>query len=132
MNNYYLKNDLKVFYTTAKSFPDGIDDAFGLLASKVTDAEKRAIVGFSCPNEQGEIIYNAAMVEGFHGEGSQYGFDTFIIPSGEYITETITQWRSKAASVEHTFRKLVRHPQATCPCVELYEGDNMICMVKVG
>lgn len=131
MHTYYLKKDIRVFYTTAASFPEGIEDAFCTLMERVPESEKRAVVGFSCVDIEGCISYHAAMIEQYENEGEKYGFSAFIIPSGEYLTETVTNWRSKVASVEHTFRKLARHPNASCPCVELYEGDNMICMVKV-
>lgn len=132
MHTYYLQKDIRVFYTTAASFPDGIEDAFCTLMERVPESEKRAVVGVSWTDEQGDIIYHAAMIEQYNDEGVKYGFATFVIPSGEYVTETVTNWRNKIASVEHTFRKLARYPNAACPCVELYEGNNMICLVKIG
>lgn len=132
MDNYFLKNDINVFYVTASSFPQGITDAYNKLVSAVPNGGERMLVGFSCPNEEGNIIYHAAMVEEYSGEGMQYGFASFIIPKGKYVTETIENWKQKEAAIEHTFRKLVRQPTAVCPCVELYKGENMICLVKVG
>jgi hypothetical protein len=132
MSKYILQNDIKIFYVTAKSFPGGITDAYDVLKGKVPQSEKRTFIGFSCPNVHGEIIYNAAVIEKYDGEGAQYGFEGFTITKGEYVSETITKWKDKEATIEHTFRKLVRHPNAQCPCVEMYSGDDMVCLVKVG
>lgn len=132
MEKYILNEDIKTFYITAKSFPDGIADAYDRLNQIVSQNSKRTFIGFSCPDINGVIVYNAAVIEDYEGEGEQRGYPTFTIRKGEYVSETITQWKEKQATIEHTFRKLVRHPNAECPCVEMYSGDDMVCLVKVG
>lgn len=132
MEKYILKEDIKTFYITAKSFPEGIADAYDRLYQIVPQNAKRTFIGFSCPDVNGVIVYNAAVIEDYAGEGEQYNCPTFTIRKGEYVSETIVQWKEKQATIEHTFRKLVRHPNAVCPCVEMYSGDDMVCLVKVG
>lgn len=132
MEKYILKEDIKTFYVTAKSFPGGIADAYDRLYQVVPQNAKRTFIGFSCPDVNGVIVYNAAVIEDYEGEGEKNGCPTFIISKGEYVSETITKWKEKEATIEHTFRKLVRHPNAVCPCVEMYSGDDMVCLVKVG
>ena len=132
MEIYNLKEDIKVYCTTAKSFPDGVQEAF-ITLEKMLSKEGRTFYGISHGSKDGGIIYKAAVSENFDGEAEKYGFETFIIKKGEYITETIIDWRKKMETFGATFQKLLAHPQfdKINPCIEWYKSDReVVCMVK--
>src|SRR5205085_7028395 len=88
---YHLKNDIKVFCETAKSFPDGIQEAF-ITLEKMLSKEGRTFYGISYKGKDGKIIYKAAVSENFEGEGEEYGFEPLTISRGKYLTETLKDW----------------------------------------
>jgi predicted transcriptional regulator YdeE len=133
MENYSLQQDVKVYCTTAKSFPDGIQEAF-ITLEKMLSKEGRTFYGISHGSKDGTIIYKAAVSESFEGEAEKYGFEQYIIKKGEYATETIFDWRNKLASIGPVFQKLLANPHLdkTSACVEWYKSDmEMMCMVKL-
>jgi hypothetical protein len=133
MEKYHLKEDVKIFSVIAKSFPEGIGEAFKTLEKKLPTKESRTFYGISSKNEKGVIIYKAAVSESFEGEGEQYGCESFIIKKGKYLTETLKDWRKNEKIIGDTFMKLLADPRldTTFPCVEWYKGDDVICMVRI-
>ena len=132
MKNYSLKNDLKVFYVRAKSFPDGIKQAFLTLEEMLPSTEGRTFIGLS-QMEDHAIVYKAAVLEAYEGEGEKNGCETFIIKKGEYLTETITDWRKQAERIGFTFEALLADPRldTNFPCVEWYNGADVMCMIRL-
>ncbi len=132
MEKYNLNEDVKVYCTTAKSFPAGIQEAF-ITLEKMLSKEGRTFYGISHGSKDGGIIYKAAVSENFEGEAEKYGFETFIIKKGEYINETIIDWREKIDTIGPTFQRLLAHPlfDRISPCIEWYKSDKeLVCMVK--
>jgi predicted transcriptional regulator YdeE len=133
MESYYLPEDVKVYCTTAKTFPDGIQEAF-ITLEKMLSKEGRTFYGISHGSKDGSIIYKAAVSESFEGEAEKYGFEKYIIKKGEYSTETIFDWRNKMESIGPTFQKLLANPRLdkTSSCVEWYKSDKeLMCMVRL-
>ena len=133
MEIYNLKEDIKVFCTTATSFPDGIQEAF-IKLEKMLSKEGRTFYGISYKNEDGIIVYKAAVSESFSGEAENYGFETFIIRKGTYLAEKIIDWRKKMEIFGTTFQKLLADPRLdkSFPCVEWYKSDHeVMCMIKI-
>jgi hypothetical protein len=134
MEKYNIDNDIKVFYVTAESFPDGIGAAFQKLLSFLPLPNERILYGISYPNEQGEIIYRAAVKESFPGEGKQNGCETFIIKKGEYQSELLVDWRRDERIVGKTFEKLLKHPglDKNGYCLEIYINEKDVrCLVPL-
>lgn len=132
MEKYFIKKDIRVFYVTASSFPDGIMDAYQKLYAMLGSTSGRQFYGISNPGEDGAIVYKAAVAEAYAGEAENYACKVFIIPPGEYISELLTDWKKDMAIVEKTFRKLLDQPQLDKNgfCLEIYIGENdMRCMV---
>ena len=88
MEKYTLKEDVKVYCTAAKSFPDGIQEAF-ITLEQMLSKEGRTFYGVSYKSTDGLLIYKAAVSESFDGEAEKYGFESFTISKGEYLIETI-------------------------------------------
>ncbi len=132
MEIYNLKNDLKIFCVTAKSFPYEIKQAFGALISMLPSIDDRTFFGIAYQNKVGDMIYKAAVLESFEGEAEELGCEKFTIEKGEYLTETLKDWKKNESMIGLTFRKFSESKyNATFPCVEWYKGDDVMCMVKL-
>jgi len=135
MNIYNIKSDIKVLCITADSFPEGIGASHQKLHSLLPKTNGRNFFGISRPNRDGVIIYKAAVEESYTGEAEKYGCETFVIKKGNYISETLVDWRKDEAIVGMTFQKLLRDPRIDKNgyCLEIYSGETeMMCLVGIG
>lgn len=133
MKNFTLQEDIRLLYVTAKKFPDGILDAFKELEGKLPDCD-RPFYGISKPNEKGVIVYKAAALEKEKGEGGNAGLETFVIPNGEYLTETLYDFKQNPTVFGDCFDRLLRTPQLdpASYCIEWYKSEEeVLCMVKL-
>jgi len=129
---YNLKEDLKLFCVTAKSFPYEIKQAFGSLISLLPDVEGRTFFGIAYQKNDGTMIYKAAVLEAYEGEAEKLNCEKFIIEKGEYLTETLKDWKKDETMIGLTFKKFADSKyNATFPCVEWYKGDDVMCMVRL-
>jgi len=132
MEVYELKNGMKIFCVRAKSFPNDIGKAFGVLINLLPTIEGRTFFGVSYQDKNRDMIYNAAVLESFEGEGETYGCETSIIKKGEYLAEMLKGWKKNETSIGITFRKLAdARTDTVFPCVEWYQGDDVMCMVLI-
>jgi len=134
MEKYYIDKDIKVFYVTATSFPEGVGGAFQKLLSFLPKPNKRLLFAISSPNEKGIIIYRAAVEESFPGEGKQNGCEIFVIKKGHYWSELLLDWRKDESIVGKTFQKLLMHPNLDKSgyCLEIYPNEKDIrCLVPL-
>jgi hypothetical protein len=132
MEVYKLKQDMRVFCVQAKSFPNDIGKAFGTLISLLPTVEGRTFFGVSYEGEDHTMVYNAAVLEAFEGEGKKYGCETFTIKKGEYLSEMLRGWKKNEASIGLTFRKMAEiRGDTVFPCVEWYQGEDVLCMVRI-
>ena len=130
---YHLNSNIKVFYITASSFPDGIEEAFNTLHSLLPSLEGREFFGISSPSQDGVIVYKAAVAELKSGEGEQYGCETFMIPKGEYIGTPVSRFRKDISVISKTFKTLLSDPEIDAHgfCLEVYlSEDDVMCMVR--
>jgi predicted transcriptional regulator YdeE len=134
MEIYQLDSDISVICVTAKSFPEGIMEAFKTLENLSLEMCDRTFFGISRPDEKGTIIYKAAVKEDHSGEGKSFGLETFTIPQGEYITETIVNWKDNMSAFGDAFDQLLKHPRMdyNYPCIEWYKSETeVMCMIKL-
>jgi hypothetical protein len=134
MEKYYIDKDIKVFYVTATSFPEGVGGAFKKLLSFIPKPNKRLLYAISSPTEKGIIIYKAAVEESFPGEGEQNGCETFLIKKGEYWSELLPDWHRDESIVGKTFQKLLKHPNLDKNgyCLEIYPNEkDILCLVPL-
>jgi len=134
MEKIVLNSDLKVFGVEVKTFPAGIGEAFMELIKKTGDAAgERNYYGVSSMIEEGKMIYKALAEEKFVGEAEKYNYKESIIEKGEYLSETLKNWRSKTDCIKDIFYEMVKDERVDKkkPCVEWYKNDDeMLCMVK--
>jgi predicted transcriptional regulator YdeE len=134
MEKVNIDKDIKVFYITATSFPEGVMDAYEKLHSIVKDADNRKYFGISQPNPQGTIVYKAATEELENGEAEKLGCETFVIQKGEYISITIKDHFNHPTSIGDAFRELIARPDIDPQgyCLEYYtnyKDKDVKCMV---
>lgn len=123
---------MKVFCVQAKSFPNDIGKAFGTLINLLPTTEGRTFFGVSYQAKNHGMIYNAAVLESFEGEGKTYGCETFTIKKGEYFTEMLKGWKKDETSIGLTFKKMSEvRTDTVFPCVEWYQGEDVLCMVRI-
>ena len=134
MEHYRLDKDISIMCVTARSFPDGILEAFRTLESKHPSIGKRTFFGISYMDTDGKIVYKAAAEEEYSGEAKKYNCETFIITKGDYFAETIYNFMQDSNLIEDSFNRLLTTPwlDKTFPCVEWYINDKEVrCMVRI-
>ena len=133
MKRIKIENDIKVFYIQAKSFPDGVMEAFQKMHSLIEFPPQRRNFGISRP-ENGEIVYKVASEELIKGDLEKNNLKEFIIPHGEYIGIEIKNFRNDLSSIKKAFDKLIDSPDIDKNgyCIEEYKGtDDVFCMVRL-
>jgi hypothetical protein len=134
MEIYHQNTALKLFCMPATSFPAGVKEAFKKLERLLPTKEGRTFFGISHGSKDGSIIYKAAVLEAFDGEGTSYGLENFTLTQGDYLTETILNWQEKMEKFETVFKNLLADPRldTNFPCVEWYKSDKeVMCMVRI-
>lgn len=135
METFELKNDIKVLYVTAESFPIGIRDAHERLHKRIPFNPKRNYFGVSRPENGGEIVYRAAAEELTAGEAEKYNCETLILKSGKYIYIDVKDFRSDVQKIDKAFKKLLKQPNLDPGgyCIEWYANGNerVKCMIRI-
>jgi hypothetical protein len=134
MESIFLDQDIKVFYVTASSFPDGVQEAYQKLHSLIGSPAGKRFFGISYPETPSKIIYKAAVEESYPGEGEQLGCETFVIKRGQYISIYIKDFMKDIPKIGRSFQELLtdqRIDPKGC-CVEEYVNDKDVrCMVRL-
>jgi len=135
MKTITIENDIKVFYVTAKTFPDGIGEAIEKLHSLFPFSKERRIFGLSRPENNDGIIYRAAAEEMYDGEAEQLQYNTLIIPKGKYIALEVIDFRKDIMSIDRAFNKILNQPclDPQGYCIEQYANDKdaVTCMIRL-
>ena len=133
MKTTSLENDIKVFYVTAESYPEGILAAHQKLHAKVPFSYDRKYFGLSRPENNKGIIYKAATEETFDGEAEQYNLESLIIPKGNYYSLIISNYRKDLPSIGIAFQTLLSQENIDQNgyCIEWYINENDVnCLVR--
>jgi hypothetical protein len=128
-----VNDDIKVFYVTASSFPDGILAAHQHLHSLMPFSKERQYYGISRP-EDGTIIYRAGATELHDGELADANLESLILKKGKYISKDIHDYMSNLSVIGNTFQQMIARddidPQGYC--VEWYISNKDVrCMVRM-
>lgn len=133
METITLDKDIKVFYITASSFPEGIETAHQQLHSRVPFSTDRKYFGISRP-ENGVITYKAAAEELQEGEAEAFHCAALVLKKGKYISVTIKDYLQDVAGIGHAFQELLSSPGLDPQgyCVEWYFNDKDVkCMIRL-
>jgi len=134
METINLDNDINVLCVTAKTFPDGIMEAFDQLNSIVPLSEKGRQFGISRPSEGGSIVYKAAMEEVNEGEAEKLGCEPFVIKKGKYLFVDRNDFMKDLPGIGKAFQMLISQPNIDPNgyCLEWYLNDKDVrCMVRL-
>ncbi len=134
MEIYKIEKDFDVVVVEAKTFPDGIEKAFRKLETILPQNEKRKFFGISYGGENGNIVYKAAAEKSYPGESEKYKLHSFTVGNGNYISETITNWRRDPGLIGNTFQKMLSEPniKAGGYCLEMYINEtDVVCLVPL-
>ena len=133
MEIFQINNDIKTFYVTATSFPDGIQAAYQKLHSLIGSPVGRRFFGISYPETPSKIIYKAAVEESHPNEGEELGCETFVIKKGQYTSIYIKDFMKDIPRIGQSFQELLADERIDpygC-CVEEYVNDKDVrCMVR--
>lgn len=133
MEQYIIEKDIRVFYVSASSFPDGILAAHQKLYSLIPFSTERKYYGISFPDVSGSIIYKAAAEELNIGEAEEKGLETFVIKKGEYYSILVQNYMKDIPAIGKTFQQLLAMPDLdpNGACVEWYLSDKDVqCMIR--
>lgn len=133
MKKYNLDQDLKIFYVTASSFPQGIPAAYQELGKRVPLSIGRTLYGISRP-EGGPIIYRAGVEESYEGEAEKYGCDSLILKKGTYISSVMKDYMKAPELIGCEFKALLDSPGLDPEgyCVEVYLSNVEVrCMIRM-
>lgn len=128
-----VDKDIKVFYITATSFPQGILGAHEKLHSLIPFSTERKYFGVSRP-ENGAIVYRAAAEEINEGEAERLQCKTLVLKKGSYISLILNDYMKDLPAIERTFKQLLSHPGIDPQgyCVEWYLNNKDVkCMVRL-
>jgi len=135
MEHFTLEQDIKVFYVTAKSFPEGIMEAHEKLYSMVPFANNgRRYFGVSRPENNTGIVYRAAAEELFQNEAEQHDCETLVIRKGKYLSITVHNYTKDVSQIGKAFQQILFQtgldPEGYC--VEWYLNDKDVkCMIRL-
>ncbi len=133
MENVTLENDVTVFYLTAASFPDGIQNVHARLHSLIADSKERMTFGISRP-ENGKIIYRVGFEEKYTGEGAVFDCATLVLKKGTYSCIRVIDFMKDPVSIKNAFTTLLSQPNFDREgyCVEWYLNDRDVdCMLRM-
>ncbi len=129
-----LEDDLKLVCFEAKTFPDGVQEAFKVLNETLPECRSRTLFGISFPGKNGKIVYKAAATESSEGEAENLGRENFIVRGGTYISTYIADFMRDESRIGKAFRELLADPRIDpngC-CLEMYvNGKDVRCMVRL-
>lgn len=133
MDIFTLENDIKVFCITAKSFPDGVQEAHQSLHALIRFNPERKYFGISYPGPNGTMIYKAAAEELEKGELSKYGLEEYSIPLGKYLSIIIHDFMKNIPEIGQAFREITKDPRVDLESIALewYTETDCRCMVKM-
>ncbi len=134
METFELNNDIPIICVKARSFPFGVQEAFLHLENLLPSIEGRTFYGISYQDKDAGIIYRAAVQESYEGEAEKLGCESYVIRKGNYLTETLFNWRKNEEMIGKAFMKLLADPRLdlTHPCVEWYKSEeDVTCMVRI-
>lgn len=134
MEPYYIAHDIRLCCFTAKSFPDGVMDAFKRLHAKVPNQKGRRLFGISWPDGKGSMVYKAAIEEVSPGENQELGAETYTLRKGEYLSLVVHNFMDDIPSIGKAFRQLVGAPGVhpdTIGVEEYFSNTDVRCMVPM-
>ncbi len=136
MEKYRIETEIKVMFLQAPKFPLDVPNTYTNLEQKITDKTSRKYFGFSHPNKEGIVQYKACAEILNENEPKDYGLETIIIKSGNYISIFIQNHYQDGENIPNAFGKLLKHPRLDPNgyCLEIYKDftdPDVLCLVPI-
>lgn len=134
MNTMIIEHDMHAFGWKVDDFPQGIGPAFDLLYNKVGKDSKRSCFGLSRLDNNGAILYYAALEEKAPGEAAKYHCERFVIPRGEYLAQPLKNWRTQLPAIKEIFGEMMKDSRfdTSAYCIEWYQNDtDLLCLLQL-
>jgi hypothetical protein len=134
MEIYMIEKDIPTFFIKARSFPEGVMEAWQQLHKKFPQTANRRFFGISWKNKDHIIQYLAAAERLTEEESIKIELESFIIPKGPYRSQWIRNYNKHHSEFERVFAEMLKDPELDPNgfCLEIYEGtDDALCLVKL-
>ncbi|MDF9798706.1 hypothetical protein OKW21_003969 [Catalinimonas alkaloidigena] len=83
MKEYALIEEVTLIALTVRYFPEGIGEAFNTWMHMLPDSQDKVFFGVSYPDQEGSLIYKAAVSQAFDGESEQYAYENYVLSKGK-------------------------------------------------
>jgi predicted transcriptional regulator YdeE len=114
----------------AKSFPEGVKEAFDVLEGKLRSLKGKKFFGVSSKGSGG-IEYRACAVSEAEGESFYSGFEMYKIPGGKYATCKIEDWADKLEEIGPLFKEMGKNFNLaeSRPLLEFYRSQKELILM---
>lgn len=133
METLTWNNDLKIFYITAETFPNGITAAHEKLHALLPFSQDRQFFSVSRP-ENGQIVYRAGAEELYEGEAEKFSCKSLVLEKGKYVSLKVQDYTTDVSLIEKAFQRLLAEPNLDPQgyCVEWYiSNQDVRCMIRL-
>jgi hypothetical protein len=123
-------DELKLMYIQAASFPGGVEEAWRKLESHLPTVKKRKFFGTSRLVDE-KIEYRACVIPLDDSEALRLGLDTFTIPSGNYATKKLLDWKTQTPLIKTIFEELASKYTLdnSRPHIECYRSQKELVLM---
>jgi DNA gyrase inhibitor GyrI len=127
--------DMQVVFVEANSFPEGAQEAFDKLESKVRNVKKVSYYGISNPEQGRGIVYRAAASTLPAIDPQENNLQSLTIKGGDYYSIRLEDARANPRILSEAFKKILSQPgiDPEGRCIEVYDHFNskgVECIVR--
>lgn len=127
--------DMTVVFVEAKSFPEGINNAFEILKSKVSHIKRVAYFGISNPEPGKGIVYKAAAATMPEVDAEELGLGKLTVKGGQYYSIKLSDVSEDIGQISEAFQLILGQPDIdpNGSCIEVYDrynSDTVECIVR--
>ena len=134
MEIFQVPEDIHLFCVKAKSFPDGVMDAFRQLHALAPFGSNRKFISLSRPEKAGGIVYRAGATELKQGDLQSHGLEELVVKKGVYQMISIKDFMKDMPAIGKAFNQLTALPGIDPEgyCLEWYfNKEDVRCMVRL-
>lgn len=118
--------DMKVVYVEAKSFPEGIEEAFDRLKEKIGHIKRLSYFGISNPEAGKGIVYRAAAATMPEVNADELGLGELTVKGGNYYSVELADISQDVSQISEAFELILSKPDIDPKgmCIEVYDHFN--------
>lgn len=134
MNTIYIEHEMYAFGLRVHHFPEEIGKTFDQLSRRVAGGNQRSGFGLSRMDNDGSIIYYAALEERSPDEARLYDCERFVLPKGEYLSAVLKDWPQHLDGIKSIFEEMMKDKRfdTSAYCIEWYQSETeMLCLLQL-